>query len=93
MTGIESMARNREVRPFHNLEFLNDRPVAFLMPEHEELSDNHEHGWAAYEALEGPKLALEIPGATHFSAYVGEQFEFGSNRSADWFIEHLGGVR
>jgi uncharacterized protein len=93
MTDLESRYRNAEVRPFHYLEFLHDRAVFFLMAEDEELFSNRDNGWAAYEVLQGPKKAYEIPGATHFSAYTGEFFEIGSNLSADWFLEHLGGVR
>jgi dienelactone hydrolase len=80
-----------EYRPFHYLKHVGDRPVLFVVAQHEELFDNRDHAYAAAQELTGPKKIVEVP-VTHFEMYVGEAFEISANAAADWFKQYLGGT-
>lgn len=78
-----------EFHPFHSLEYVGDRPVLFVVAQNEELFDNRNHSYAAYERLSGAKKIVVVPDATHFELYTGSAFEMSANAAADWFNQHL----
>jgi uncharacterized protein len=90
MVDLETNQMVAEFRPFHSLKAVGDRPVLLIPAEKEELINNKENAYAAFEALTGPKKLVMVPGITHFEMYINEAFEISSNAAAAWFREHLG---
>lgn len=94
MVDSETNEKTFEYHPYHYIESVPETTaILFIGAENEELygpRKNKDRGEAAAKALKGPSKYVELPGVTHFEAYIGEAFEVGSGAAADWFVEHLG---
>jgi dienelactone hydrolase len=70
--------------------------VLFLPAERDELIGGNRSALAGSAFLTengSPSQVTTFPGLTHFQPYAGVGFEVGSNLSADWFAEFLGGKK
>ena len=93
MVDLETNEKTFEYMPYHYLEMVPETTaLLFIGAENEELygpTKNKDRGEAAAAEHKGPAKYIELPGVTHFEAYIGEAFETASNAAADWFLEHL----
>jgi dienelactone hydrolase len=90
MVDVETQQMVAEFRPFQYLKAVGNRPVLLIPAEKDELINNRESSYAAFDVLTGPKKLLEVPGITHFEMYINQAFEISSNAAADWFRQYLG---
>ena len=89
MVDVETQQAVAEYNPMNYVQYVNPRPVLFIVAEKDELINNQNSAHAAFEMLTGPKDYIEVKGVTHFEMYVGEAFERSSNAAAAWFLKHL----
>jgi fermentation-respiration switch protein FrsA (DUF1100 family) len=79
-----------EYNPMTYVQYVGARPVLFIVAEKDELINNQNSAYAAYQMLPGPKDYIDVKGVTHFEMYVGDAFERSSGAAADWYRKHLG---
>ena len=63
--------------------------MLFVVAQNEELFDNRNQSYAAYERLRGEKKIVVAPDARHFGPYAGSAFEMSAKAAAAWFNQHL----
>ncbi len=62
--------------------------MQFLIAEKEELFDNKDHAIKAYNAFQGKKNLVEIPGITHYGIYT-TAFAQANKLALEWFDKYL----
>lgn len=73
------------------VEMAGDAPgcaMLFIIAEKEELFDNKDHAFKAYEIANGPKRLITIPGITHYGVYLQARPQCQAH-ALEWFNEHL----
>jgi dienelactone hydrolase len=90
-------SRSRDIQAGAMLERVRPTTaVLFLPAERDELIGGNRSALAGSAFLTengSPSQVITFPGLTHFQPYGGVGFEVGSNLSADWFAEFLGGKK
>jgi dienelactone hydrolase len=68
---------------------VKDCAALFIVAEKEELFDNREHAWLAYQRMAGSKKKyVSIPNITHYGIYREERNQ-AIKLAIDWFDQHL----
>ena len=74
--------------PLEDIDRCDHCAKLFVIAEHEELFDNHDHGIAAFRRANGIKHLEVIRGSRHYGVYH-EHRTTAQRLAIDWFVRHL----
>ena len=89
---VETQQAVAEYNPMNYVQYVNPRPVLFIVAEKDELIPPHGAvgPYNGAKAFKGTSQVAEVPYLTHFQIYSFAGFEVSSTLAADWFLKYLG---
>jgi dienelactone hydrolase len=76
-------------KPLDDASSISNVASLFIVAKKEELFNNAEHSWLAYNKIAGNKEYLEIPNITHYEIYTGQGRQIASKAAIEWFEKFL----